>query len=83
MAVEHCEGTMHCQDIYPNGTKVPIPDGLKSVGLVLTTEQAKELGGLLRSIAAKSAKDATIDLTAYWRGYVVKVTRRRQTATRG
>jgi hypothetical protein len=68
MAVDHCEGTMSCQDIYPNGTKKQKPDNLKSFGIVLTKKQAEKLGGFLQSIAAKSADESIIDLTAHWRG---------------
>jgi hypothetical protein len=57
MAVDHCEGTMSCQDIYPNGTKKQKPDNLKSFGIVLTKKQAEKLGGFLQSIAAKSADE--------------------------
>ncbi len=77
MGVEHCEGTMSCQDIYPNGTKKQKPNNLKSVGIVLTKKQTEELAGLLQSIAANSADDSIIDLTGYWRGPSLKVTRRK------
>lgn len=78
MAIEHCEASIYCRDIYPNGTRPVTLETLRSVGFVLTKYEAAELGGLLRRIAAKSPENATIDLTGHRRRRnLVKVTRRR------
>jgi hypothetical protein len=71
------EGSIRCICVYPTEQSSDKQiETLKSVGMSLTPGNAKELGELLQSLAAKCPAGAIVDVTAWREKNQVSVSQR-------